>query len=432
MPTYPLKLSPNKRYLIDQNNIPVLLIGESAYSLISGLSNSDIDTYIANRKAKGFNFLWVTLIDNLFCNNHPNNVNNDPPFTGAVFTTPGATYFTHADYAITAAANNGMTVLLSPIYLGNPSSQGWGVEVAAASSGDMTSWGSFCGNRYKNNPNIVWLIGGDIDPTSVATNVTTFVNALIAADPNHLVTAHNTRGQMAITPWSGATWLTCNNTYSTYLNTVSQSQSAYTNTPVLPFFQVEAYYENEHSMTKQQLRAQFYWTIFSGGCGHVFGNDPIWGFSYTGISSFADGGTDLVWQNNLNLAGSNGMLHAVELLTSRAWYALVPDASNVVVTAGFGTLGTGDYAATGRSADGTLIMTYVPTNRTLTVAMTKLAAKANAYWYDPTGRDFTRIVGSPFANTGTQTFTPPATNAAGDADWVLLLEAVITVPSGRA
>ncbi len=81
--TYPLKVSANSRYLVDQNNVPFLVIGEDAYSLISGLSNSDIDLYLANRQAKGFNLIWVTLIDALFCTNPPADLAGDQPFTGA-------------------------------------------------------------------------------------------------------------------------------------------------------------------------------------------------------------------------------------------------------------------------------------------------------------------------------------------------------------
>jgi hypothetical protein len=51
----------------------------------------------------------------------------------------------------------------------------------------------------------------------------------------------------------------------------------YNAAPTRPFFQIEGFYENEHSMTTQQLRAQAYWTVLSGGMGYQFGNCPLWG-----------------------------------------------------------------------------------------------------------------------------------------------------------
>jgi hypothetical protein len=55
--------------------------------------------------------------------------------------------------------------------------------------------------------------------------------------------------------------------------------------------------------------------------------------------------------------------------------------------------------------------------------MTQLSNTATARWFDPTSGTYATIPGSPFANTGTQEFTPPGSNAAGDPDWVLTLEA---------
>jgi hypothetical protein len=80
-------------------------------------------------------------------------------------------------------------------------------------------------------------------------------------------------------------------------------------------------------------------------------------------------------------------------------------------------------ATTARTADGTLIITYMPQARSITVDMTKLSATATARWFDPTTGAFTTVAGSPLANTGTRMFTPPtATHSDGYSDWALVLE----------
>jgi hypothetical protein len=79
------------------------------------------------------------------------------------------------------------------------------------------------------------------------------------------------------------------------------------------------------------------------------------------------------------------------------------------------------YATAAATPDGTLVMAYMPNLRTFTVDMSKLSGQVTARWFDPTNDTFTGI-GS-FANSGTQDFTPPGNNNAGDGDWVLLLEA---------
>ena len=82
------------------------------------------------------------------------------------------------------------------------------------------------------------------------------------------------------------------------------------------------------------------------------------------------------------------------------------------------------------SADGTLVMTYLPSTQTITVDMSKLASPASARWFDPTDGSYKAIAGSPFANS--RQFRPPANNAAGDGDWVFVLELPARRNSGRS
>ena len=111
------------------------------------------------------------------------------------------------------------------------------------------------------------------------------------------------------------------------------------------------------------------------------------------------------------------------LFESRKWYALVPDQTHTVVTNGFGTFGTDDYVTAARTPDGTLAMAYVPSSRTITVDLSTLSGPVTARWYDPTAGTFTSHPGLPFANAGSVQFATPGTNAGGDDDWVLVLEA---------
>ena len=67
-------------------------------------------------------------------------------------------------------------------------------------------------------------------------------------------------------------------------------------------------------------------------------------------------------------------------------------------------------------------MAYIPSARTLTIDMTRLAGPATAHWYDPTNGAYRNVVGSPLANSGSWQFATPGKNASGDDDWVLLLE----------
>jgi hypothetical protein len=47
-PVFPLKASANGRYLVDQNNLPFQMIGDSPQAMIGNLSEDDAATFIAN------------------------------------------------------------------------------------------------------------------------------------------------------------------------------------------------------------------------------------------------------------------------------------------------------------------------------------------------------------------------------------------------
>jgi hypothetical protein len=128
------------------------------------------------------------------------------------------------------------------------------------------------------------------------------------------------------------------------------------------------------------------------------------------------------------------MRYVTALFVPRAWYNLVPDTNHLVVTAGYGTYSSSGYVAANNyltaagTPDGTLAIAYMPTVRTITVNLATFSAAVTARWYDPSSGKYSSIAGSPFANSGTRTFTPSGNNADGDGGWVLVLETSIAPP----
>ncbi|MBI5586242.1 MAG: glycoside hydrolase family 140 protein, partial [Deltaproteobacteria bacterium] len=418
--TYPLKSAANTRYLLDQNNRPFFWSGDTAWSLLAQVSREDAVAYLEDRRQKGFTVLLVNLIEHQFAVNAPRNYYGNAPFTGQAFTTPNEAYFAHADDVIREAANRGLVVLLAPLYLGYQcGSEGWCNEVKAAAAADLRSWGRYVGNRYRSFDNLVWNIGGDTDPTPVKSKVQEMVAGIREFDTRHLFTAHNQPESFGVTPWSGETWLQVNNVYSYSTALYQNGKTAYTRSPVLPFFLMESTYENEHSATQQQLRAQTYWTVLAGGFGFLFGNCPIWHF---GSSSSWCGSTN--WKGQLNSQGALSMKYAQQLFTSRAWQLLTPDFSHTVLTAGYGTWGSTDYVTAARASDGQTLIAYLPTSRAVTVDLTKIAGtQVQGWWYNPANGSATAI--GTYGTTGSRTFTPPAAG-----DWVLVVDnATLNLPT---
>src|SRR5579862_1489750 len=133
-PEYPLKISANRRYLVDQNDVPFLLQGDAPWSLIVGISREDAELYLQNRRQKKFNTLLVNLIEHKYSKNPPKNFYGEEPFTTpGDFSTPNEKYFEQADWIINKAAEFGIQILLCPNFLGVPGSDaGWYDEIVSS------------------------------------------------------------------------------------------------------------------------------------------------------------------------------------------------------------------------------------------------------------------------------------------------------------
>jgi hypothetical protein len=396
--------STNHRYLVDQNGAPFLLQGDAAWSLIVGLNEAEVEQYLENRRQKGFNGTQVNLIEHKFCKHPPMNFAGEGPFTTpGDFTTPNEKYFAYADWVIRKAAENGLQVLLYPIYLGyKGTDEGWVKEALANGPEKCLAYGRYLGKRYKDFDNIIWMMGADLDPGPALEDVDMIALGIKEYDHRHLFSAECDPEHSAADYYSGGGWLDFNATY-TYEIVHKKLLQDYNRNPPMPFILIESSYEGEHNSSEVQIRRQAYWSVLCGGFGQVMGDFPI----------------DIIspgWQQAMDLPGSVGMEHWGKLFRSRAWFDLVPDQKHQVVTGGLGEFNGLDYLAAARTSDGSTVIAYIPTSRTITVDMTKVSgAQASGWWFDPrTGRASSA---GTYPTSSTQELSPPS-----PGDWVLVLD----------
>jgi hypothetical protein len=407
-----LSVSANHRYLVDQNHVPYFLQGDAAWSLIVGLNDTEVEQYLRNRKDKGFNAVNVELIEHRFCMKPPLNEAGDAPFTTpGDFSTPNEKYFAHADWVIRKAAENGIYVLLYPIFLGaKGTDEGWVEEALANGPEKCLDYGRYLGKRYKDFDNIIWLMGGDRHPGPALEEVDMVALGIKEYDQRHLFSAHCDSDHSAVDDFSGGRWLDINTTY-TYGIVHAKLLQDYNRAPAMPFVLIESSYEGEHNASEVQIRRQAYWAVLCDSFGHFFGNNPVWHFDGPGLFP-----AKMTWQQAMDLPGSVGMMYWGRLFRSRAWFDLVPDQKHEVVTGGLGEFTGLDYLAAARTSDGSTVIAYLPTKRTITVDMSKVSgAQTIGWWFDPrTGR---ATAAGTFPTSGTQELTPPA-----EGDWVLVLD----------
>ena len=448
-PVFPLKASSNGRYIVDQNDVPFLMVGDAPQTLIVNLSQVDAATYMANRAKYGINTLWINLLCEYSdgCNKDATTFDGIPPFTVAGdLSRQNPAYFRRADDMINIAAANGMVVLLDPI-----ETSSWLDILRANGTAKAFEYGQWLGDRYRKFPNIIWMHGNDFQTWKNAADdalVQAVARGIRSRDPSHIHTVelnYPTSGSLDDPTWRPLIEL---DAAYTYFPTYTQVLTEYNRSNFKPVFMVEANYEFERNQntdggSTKNLRRQEYWTMLSGATGQVYGSRYTWRFNED-------------WQTNLDTPGVVELGYMKDFFISRKWYDLIPDQNHTIVTAGYhgsaeyigkfwtyfggrsglkrlfayvkrstglGSIDANTYAPAARTFDGTLLIVYMPSVRTITVDMSKLAGSTIGHWYDPTSGRYSEVDNSPFANSGKRQFTPPGTNRAGDGDWLLVLEA---------
>ena len=457
---FPLKVSSNGRFLETASNQPFLMVGDSPQSGIGNLSTANMASYLADRASHGFNTVWENLLcdsytycntDGKIYNNANSTADNLAPFTTGSspsnydLSTPNATYFAQAHTEIAQAQTDGIVVALDPIETGACSSGGWITTLEHNGNGTTSTntkdyqYGAYLGNTFKDLNNIIWNNGNDFQcwqTTADNNDALAVAEGIASTDPSALQSlelqycsnfGYNCIGYSSIddTAWASAGLVGINGSY-TYAPTYANDLRAYGQSPTTPMILNEANYEDEQDggtdgcNTVRNCRLQEWWTMTSGATGQLYGCECT---THLTNSSFPLG-------SSIDTTGVTELGYQTSLLKQVAWQNLVPyqTSDHTLITAGYGSCPTTGSMVSNtcltdaETSDKTLALAYMPTSRSITVDMSKMAGTTTARWYDPTSGKLKNISGSPFANSGSHTFTAPGNNSAGDSDWVLLLD----------
>jgi hypothetical protein len=409
-PAWPLRINSAGRSLEDQSGKPFLIVADTAWCMVNGLTDVEIDTYLAARKAQGFNAIqFMLMAKHSGCAVGGGSVDRygRSPFTlgDDNWSVLSEAYWARVDRILNKVKALDMLAMVTPAYLGyscTDGTQGWCGAMDAQSTQRMRSFGTFLGNRYKTQGNIVWIAGGDANPMAYAgmdAREDALMSALAEADTSRqIITGHAGRHVSGFQGFGTHPWLTMNSAYDGEScpdsSMAAQIASEYARHPARPLLSIEQRYDQERA-TAPCLADQFFWIALGGGVGQSYGNGLVWKFAagWNGPGAGVNSPLALVQTN------------AAKLVRSRRFWLFVPDYAHTVVTAGYG-MGIASVVAS-RASTGETVMAYIPLAGTVvTLDMTKLSgAHATAHWYDPVSGVATRI--GTYATKGTQTFTSP-------------------------
>ena len=196
-----LKVSDNQRYLQFENGQPFFWQGETGWLLPERLDRAEAEWYLQRCREAGFNVVQIQVIDGVPAYNIYGQPSNIDGWNFAGINRKGVYgYWDHLDYIIDLARQNG-------IYIGMVCIWGGLVKAGKLSVADAKKYGAFLANRYKDKPNIIWFIGGDV-PGDVKPEVwNALATSIKAIDKNHLMTYHPRGRYTSAKWWSLAPWI---------------------------------------------------------------------------------------------------------------------------------------------------------------------------------------------------------------------------------
>ena len=447
---YPLKVSANGRYLVDQNDVPWRVQADAAWFLSTSATPEQVDVYLATRKAQGFNSFYLMAMvppgGYAAVPRAPDNDNGDPPFaTPGLFSTAGASaaserYWAGIDSIIDKAAASGMAVMLAYTYLGyQGGGSGWYQTLLAQPSlQDCLDWGSWLGARYRGKSNLIWFALGDYTPPAGSegeARALAIIAGIKSAGAEQLFMAEPSGGAAVPTldAPAFASVLDMNSFYGYGLGhgeDYLEADRAWAVTPARPAWVQEGGYEYENNTggftgEPYETRRTRFWGVLGGGtAGDGFGSRDAY--------QMRD------FPASLSTPGATYSTIAFQLFASLPWWDLRPSGTGAgyagkdLIVAGGGTKYGMDYVTSAVTSDGQLLLAYIPTTgettpRTLTVDMTAMSGATRARWFNPATGTFTDI-GSAYDRTGTRSFTSPGDNGTGTNDWLLVLDAMPAPP----
>lgn len=404
-----LRISDNQRYLQYTDGRPFFWLGDTGWLLPERLDRSEADYYLMKCRLAGYNVVQVQVMDGV-----PSyNIYGQPSlidgwnFNG-IDRKGIYGYWDHLDYIIDLAQKNG-------IYIGMVCIWGSMVKDGRIDVEGAKSYGKFLAQRYKDKPNIIWMMGGDIQGDIHPEVWEALATTIKSIDKNHLMTYHPRGRYTSARWWSKARWLdfhTFQSGHRKYGQRMGNADypipddteednwmyvdSTWTYSPMKPVLDSEPSYEdipkglhdpNEARWQDHDVRRYAYWSVFAGSCGHTYGHNAIMQMLKPGYpTSYGTSGAEKAWYQALEDPGFNQMKYLKALMLSLPYFDRIPDQS--IISGRNGEKYLRLLATRGND----YLMVYNYSTVPMSVDMTKISgAKKKVWWMDAASGQLTYI-----------------------------------------
>lgn len=434
-----IKVSDNRRFLVTADGKPFFYLADTAWELFHRLDRNQAVEYLDKRASQGYTVIQAVALAELDGLTDPNPygrlplVDKDPTRADV---TPGSSpndrkaydYWDHVDYIVDQANARGLYIALLPSWgrwVNNTGKQ----DESLLTPQNAQQYGEFLGKRY-GRKGVLWILGGDRTATGFEPTWRALARGIaigVAGKEDYdgvLMSFHPRGGETSSTWFHNDPWLDFNmhqTGHGLAEKTMSWARIAkdYDLTPAKPVLDGEPLYE-DHPLDFRarefgysfdaHVRQRAYWSVFSGACGHTYGNHSVWQMYAPGRRPI--NGPLFYWNEAIHRPGAAQMQHLRYLIESRPYLSRVPDPSLLA-----SALDGSDRIVATRG-DGYAFV-YSAQGRKFTVNLGKISGdRLQAWWFNPRTGTAQEIDTIP--NTGTREFTCPSEGFG--SDWVLVLD----------
>jgi len=367
----PIRVSENGRHFVDAQGHPFFWLGDTAWPLFACYTREDAEKYLQNRAEKGFTVIQVVLAwggGTGYEDKMPGaNYAGDRPWLAGP-DQPNEAYFQHVDYLLGYAAQRGLILGMLPT---------WGYYVndtGVLNPENARAYGRWLGERYKEQPNIVWINGGDRIPTGSEQTWRALAHGVREGDGGrHVITYHPCGWRSSAQFFHNDDWLDANmiETWTEWAKVYPAVLSDTLLWPRKPVILGEGAYENgpeypQGPITPLLVRRQAWWATMAGGF-FTYGQDQMWRMGPH-------------WTTTFDTPGAGQMTILKDVVTSRPWWNMVPDQG--LFASGVSSERTMNVAM--RATDSTCAMLYLASQCHVLIHLDKLLTRdVQVTWVNP-------------------------------------------------
>ncbi|HYX10122.1 MAG TPA: glycoside hydrolase family 140 protein [Bacteroidales bacterium] len=426
-------VSDNGHFLKYEDGTPFFWLGDTGWEMFHRLKMSEIDQYLSNRAEKGFTVIQAVLIAENDGLRTPDK-EGQLPLIDLDPTKPNEKYFRFVDSVVRLARSKGLVMGLLPTW-GDKVSKFWGVGPVIFNEKNAYTYGHWLGERYKDDKNIIWILGGDRPPANDTADWRPVWRAMgkgmIDGTGNHALIAYHPSGwQFTSDYFQNEAWLDVNMMQSGHgsghdVPVWEWIIRDWNMVPHKPTLDAEPNYE-DHPVSPwpkwnpangyfrdYDVRKQTYRSVFAGACGVTYGNHSVWQFYNPSVQGINH--VERFWYEALDRPGAVQMGYLRNLMESRPQLDRIPD--QLIILDGQGE--KGEHICATRDGKGSYLMVYLPVGKKITINTSSIHSdRIVVSWFNPANGKL-RPLGE-MDRQDSMSFIPPELGAGND--WVLITD----------